>query len=203
MSGQSYLPCAGWKRHHQACFAPCLSAVYSSESTLANDDHSAGVGAPQMWNVMCEVKNRRGCNIWQKGSSVCAADNNARLMDRREDSRRVIQDCWANEVRVGKGRSYWWLIPRFGPGDDVPGLGVLVLEKVRWKERSQVFRMRTSKNVVCGRLREKDEDGREQYQVTRSMHECELEGAGCRCSPWTPVKSRWIQQSRGQTAAPS
>lgn len=49
--------------------------------------------------------------------------------------------------------------------------GVLVLEKVRWKERSQVFRMRTSKNVVCGRLREKDEDGREQYQVTRSMHE--------------------------------
>jgi hypothetical protein len=72
---------------------------------------------------MCEVRNRRGCNIWQKGSSLCAADNNARLMDRREDSRRVIQDCWANEVRVGKGRSYWWLIPRFGPGDDVPGLG--------------------------------------------------------------------------------
>jgi hypothetical protein len=48
----------------------------------------------------------------------------------REDSRRIIRDCQAIEVRVGKGRSYWWLIPRFGPGDDVPGLGCFGLKKV-------------------------------------------------------------------------
>lgn len=44
-------------------------------------------------------------------------------MVRPEVSRTNIRDCQAIEVRVGKGRSYWWLIPRFGPGDDVPGLG--------------------------------------------------------------------------------
>lgn len=47
----------------------------------------------------------------------------------REDSKRIIRDCQAIEVRDGKGRSYWWLIPRFGPGDDVPGLGCFGIGK--------------------------------------------------------------------------
>jgi hypothetical protein len=33
--GRSYLPYAGSRRHRQAYFAPCLTPMYSSESTLA------------------------------------------------------------------------------------------------------------------------------------------------------------------------